>query len=367
MKQHNLRRAQGFSLTELMVALTIGLVIMAAVSTVFVNTSKAYNTQERLARTQDNGRFAMYYLIRDLRMGGHNGCVRNFDPSTNFTSHLKETTGFFFGTAYFTTPIEAIEDVTASASPAWYPSTDTTAVPDNTTYKAWRATVGKEDPTKAKPDMLAVRMIDTATTAKVTDNPMASPSADPSVDKPALFKKNDIVFLSDCVRADLFQISADPTSPALPHDTSGNSPGNATTELGKQYDASARVYRYATRRYYIGLNANNVPSLFRDENNLGPVELVEGIESLQVLFGVTNAPPDGPPARYLKANAMTAIDWANIVSVKIGILARTANTRDTNVDQNTYDVNGTTLGPFNDANSRRVFVATVSLKNRILP
>jgi type IV pilus assembly protein PilW len=364
MKQHNLRRAQGFSLTELMVALTIGLVIMAAVSTVFVNTSKAYSTQDRLARTQDNGRFAMYYLIRDLRMSGYNGCIRNFDPKTNFKSHLNTKTGFFFGENYFTMPLEAIEDVSASPTPAWYPSNEV-AIP----AKAWRTAVGNEDATKAKPDMLTVRMVDTANMAKITDNPMANATDSPSVDNPALFKKDDIVFLSDCVRADLFQISADPTTAALPHTTGGTSPGNATTELGKQYDTAARVFKYATRRYFIGLNANGIPSLFRDDNNGTPIELVEGIESLQVLFGVTDQPPDGAPAIYLNATAMNAnpSNWLNVVSVKIGILARTPNTRDTNVDQNTYEVNGTTLGPFNDANSRRVFVATISLKNRVLP
>jgi type IV pilus assembly protein PilW len=136
--------------------------------------------------------------------------------------------------------------------------------------------------------------------------------------------------------------------------------------LSKQYDTAARVYRFATRRYFIRYNANGNPSLYRDDNGAGTTELVEGIESLQILFGVTNSPPSGPPNQYYKANDVN-LNWANVVSVRIGILARTPNQQDADVDTRTYDVNGTVLGPFNDRNSRRVFMTTVSLRNRVLP
>jgi type IV pilus assembly protein PilW len=343
---------RGLGLIELMVALTIGLLILAGVSTVFVNAGKSYTTQERLARTQDNGRFAMYYLVRDLRMAGFTGCLRDLD--TNFSNDLNTTTGFFLGSTNFAVPLEGIDNVSIT-SPKWYPSNDT-GLPAN----VWKDTL-------AKPDLLAIRAVDTSAVAKVTDSPMSDTSANVAVDSTASFQKGDVVVLSDCIRADTFQISDTPASSKLPHGTGGTaSPGNSTAQLSKLYDTAARVYKFSTRRYYIGLNANNVPSLYRDDNAVNAVELVEGIESLQVLYGVTDTPPNGPPSAYHKADAMAAADWPKVVSVKIGILARTPNSKTTDIDTNTYNVNGTTLGPFNDRNSRRMFITTVSLKNRTL-
>ncbi len=348
------QRQRGFSITELMVAMTIGLVILAAVSTVFVNAGKAYNQQDRVARVQDNGRFAMYYLIRDLRMAGYNGCLR--DLSNSLSNNLNTTTGFSFGTVNFQTSVEGIDDVSSGSTPTWSPSGDST-LPTN----VWKDAV-------AKPDLLAIRMLDTSAMASITDSPMANPSANPTVDHPEFFKKGDVVFLADCLRADVFQISDNPTSSTLPHAIGGSlTPGNATAELSKQYNQAAKVFKFSARRYYIATNANGVPSLYRDDNGINAVELVEGIESLQVLYGVTNSPPSGPPAMYYKASAITAAYWPSVVSIKIGILARTPNAKETDTDAKTYDLNGTTIGPFNDRNSRRVFSATISLKDRVLP
>jgi type IV pilus assembly protein PilW len=358
------RHQEGFSLTELMVAMVIGLIILAAVATMFVNSGKTYNNQDRLARVQENGRFAMYYLLRDLRMTSYSGCQK--DLTDRLRNNLSTNAGFFFSSTSLVTPVEGIDNV--ASSPTWSPSGDTTSLPAN----LWK----DSSASTAQPDMLAIRMVDTSTMASVTDNPISSLPANPTINSTTTFKKSDIVLIADCMRADLFQISDTPiqvsvTPPLsqLPHGSScaaGVTPCNSNPEFSKQYDKAAKVFTFSTRRYFIAKNPNGTPSLYRDDNGLNSLELVEGIESLQILYGVAT-PPNKEPSIYRKASALTTADWANVVSVKIGILARTTNTKDTDIDNNTYDVNGTTLGPFNDRNSRRVFVATVSLKNLILP
>src|SRR5207247_7593952 len=72
-------RENGFSLVELMVAMTITIIVMAGVIAIFVNSKKAYTNQDRIARVQENGRFAMYYLMRDIRMAGYTGCRNLID------------------------------------------------------------------------------------------------------------------------------------------------------------------------------------------------------------------------------------------------------------------------------------------------
>ena len=351
------RHQEGFSLTELMVAMAIGLIILAAVATMFVNSGKTYNNQDRLARVQENGRFAMYYLLRDLRMTSYAGCQK--DLADRLSNDLSTNTGFFFGSTSLVTPVEGIDNVTSS--PTWSPSGDTTSLPAN----LWKDSTAST----AQPDMLAIRMVDTSAMASVMDNPISSLPANPTVDNATNFKKGDIVLIADCMRADLFQISDTPTSSQLPHSNScaaGVTPCNSNAEFSKQYDKAAKVFKFSTRRYFIGKNPNGTPSLYKDDNGLNSLELVEGIESVQILYGIAN-PPNKEPSIYRKASALSSADWTNVVSIKIGILARTPNTKDTDIDNNTYDVNGTILGPFSDRNSRRVFVATVLLKNMVLP
>lgn len=345
MKTHaySWRNQSGFSLTELMVAVTIGLIILAAVAGLFVNTNKASNNQNRLARVQENGRFAMYYLLRDLRMTGYMGCQS--DVTDHLTNDLATTTGFYFGTANLATPIEGIDDVTSGTTPAWAPSGSTTLP-----ASVWTGTAAAI----AKPDLIAIRRVDTASMQQITTQ-MASLTDKLTLNSTTNFQNNEVVLVADCTKADLVQVNVTNSTQLAP-----------ATALSKQYDTATTVLPYSTRTYYIRANKNGVPSLYRDDNGAGAVELVEGIESLKILYGVAT-PPNIQPSYYRKASAMSANDWKNVVSIKLGILARTPNSKDTDIDNNTYDVNGTVLGPFNDRNSRRVFTATALLKDRALP
>ncbi len=335
------RRTQtGFSLTELMVAVTIGLIILAAVAGIFVNSNKASNNQSRLARVQENGRFAMYYLLRDLRMTGYMGCQR--DVTDYLSNDLATNTGFYFGTSNLAIPIEGIDDVTSSTTPAWSPSGSTTMP-----ASLWTGTSAAT----AKPDLIAIRRVDTSSTQAITAA-MTSLSGNLTIGSTSNFQNNAVVLVADCLKMDLVQVTIADSTHLTP-----------AVQLSKQYDTAATIYPYSTRTYYIRLNKNNVPTLYRDDNGGSTVELVEGIESMKILYGVAT-PPNVQPSYYRKASAMAATDWANVVSVKIGILARTQNAQDTDIDNNTYNVNGTLIGPFSDRNSRRVFTATVLLKNR---
>ena len=53
------RAARGFSLLELMTSITIGLLIMAGLASVFVNSSTANKEMKNNAEQIENGRFAI--------------------------------------------------------------------------------------------------------------------------------------------------------------------------------------------------------------------------------------------------------------------------------------------------------------------
>ncbi|RKZ48385.1 MAG: hypothetical protein DRQ58_04580 [Gammaproteobacteria bacterium] len=63
----------GLSLIELMVAITIGLILLGGVFTIFMSNKQSYRVQENMGRVQENGRFAVDLMARTLRMTGWQG------------------------------------------------------------------------------------------------------------------------------------------------------------------------------------------------------------------------------------------------------------------------------------------------------
>lgn len=73
MRSHQTRRSDGFTLVELMVAVTIGLLLTVAVAQLFVGSRQSYATTDDVARMQENMRFAHDVLSRTIRMAGYMG------------------------------------------------------------------------------------------------------------------------------------------------------------------------------------------------------------------------------------------------------------------------------------------------------
>ena len=61
----------GFTLIELMIAMLIGVFLMTGVIQIFISAKQAYRLQENLSRLQENGRFAMDMITKDIRMAGY--------------------------------------------------------------------------------------------------------------------------------------------------------------------------------------------------------------------------------------------------------------------------------------------------------
>ena len=73
-KQHVLFRFsnQGFTMVELLVAMVVSLLALAAIYSTFLAQHRSYQVQEEAAEMQQNIRTAMYYMQREIRMAGSN-------------------------------------------------------------------------------------------------------------------------------------------------------------------------------------------------------------------------------------------------------------------------------------------------------
>jgi len=84
------RWSHGFSLVELMVAITLGLLLTAGMVQLFSSSKITFQTNDGLARVQENGRFALELLKRELRTAGTHGfCAGRIE----ITNHLNPGCG----------------------------------------------------------------------------------------------------------------------------------------------------------------------------------------------------------------------------------------------------------------------------------
>ena len=69
-------RARGFSLVELMVAITLALIVTAGVISVFVGSRSAFNATSGTAALTDGGRFALNFISDSVRGAGNMSCMK---------------------------------------------------------------------------------------------------------------------------------------------------------------------------------------------------------------------------------------------------------------------------------------------------
>jgi len=71
-----MRQDAGFSLIEVLLALSLGLLLVLAGGRVFIGALQSWQAQEAAAHLQEEARFVLQRMARDIRMAGAYGCVR---------------------------------------------------------------------------------------------------------------------------------------------------------------------------------------------------------------------------------------------------------------------------------------------------
>jgi type IV pilus assembly protein PilW len=344
-----MKRQSGITVVEILVGLALSLIILAGVMHIFINNKQTYRVQEAFARLQENGRFAMNFITKDLRMAGYVGCggkVANpenradyyppsTDPDIDHGDGIEDQVGNFFasGLEGFQTgdlPLALSDALTLSASDV-VPGTDIVRIKR-------AASTG----VRLKGNMTSVNaniQLDAATAAGV-------------------FQEFDYLFISDCEAADIFvanNVSSGATTTTIAHPESTNI-GNF---LSKPYQQDAEVYKFLSTTYYVGYNVAGEPALFRqtmgNAASMNVEEIVEGVENMQLLYG-EDTDDDGTPNRYVDSATVTLNgDWNNIVSVRIELYMRSV---EDNVAAKENPFHG-------DRKLRRTFTTSIAIRNSV--
>ena len=166
--------------------------------------------------------------------------------------------------------------------------------------------------------------------------------------------------VTTCDSAAIFQITNDPSSGTIEHAAGVGSPGNSSANLGDNF-GGGWLNTYSANTFYIRQGASG-PSLYQKVLDNASQELIEGVERMEILYGVdTNQ--DFSVDDYRTANAVG--NWANVISVRISLLMVSLENNLVVDGPQDYYFNGATITPAaNDRRLRRVFTQTIVLRNR---
>ena len=299
-----LRRQQGMTLVEVMVSITVGLILLSGVISIFSSNKLAYRLQESTNVLDENARYALNQIQYHLRMGDHWGGIEADTVTNEATlaalaiatsvctqSVAVSAVGFFALEGAATTPLSCIP------AADYQPNTD----------------------------VLIVRY--------------AGPDRTDSADLVA-----DNIYLRTRVDAEgmLFKGSSLASLPSTLYET----PEPA-------YQAN---YAYTTVIYFIRKCASQdlgtvgvcdaaddaIPTLARlvlNGTSLVQEDVVSGVEQMQATFGkLTDAAL--PKTQYFAASALAAKDWPSIVNVQVSLIIRGTEYDVTHVDNRSFKLYG---------------------------
>lgn len=303
-------RSRGFTLIELMIAMVLGLIVVAGVSSIFLANQQTYRSNEALSEVQDGARTSFEMLARDVRAAGLAGC--------NTTSGR----GVFAAAGY---------------AANWYTDWGTTKVLlgyDNaTTDPAITGLTGNGAPV-AGTSSVHILSTDAISAVVDTDSGSLITTNEASGD----LQNGDVIMVCDDEQSTLLTISA----------LSGKS---VTVEAhAHTFARSSPIAKLTAHVWYIGTNPLGGKSLYRlAMTNTGgvigatPQEIVRNATDLQIRYlqpAVGNS--------FIAVSSVT--DWAAVLSAQMTLTL-----------QSTFQRAGTDSKPLT-----RQFTSTATVRNRVL-
>lgn len=327
----------GFSLIELMIALTVSLFLIGGVSTIFISNKQTYRLQDQLGRLQENARYAMHVLTRDLRAAGYTGCASLGEITPNV---IADDVG-----SYAVLLDEASVITGHEYSGAW-----SSALPQTLTGILTGSNAVTVRHTNACGAFLTGNMASTNANIQL------------SAGNTCGFQADEVLVISDCDGADVFKANNVSNGGAKQTITHPNST-NSDNRLSRIYGPDSQVMRFVTNTYYLRNGASGEPALWLLDNlqatgTNNPQEIVEGVEDMQILYGEDT---DADSVANIYRSPANVGTWANVVSARLFLLMRT--TSEVATKPQAYSFMGVTTTPA-DKYLRRELTTTVMIRNR---
>ncbi|WP_332671272.1 PilW family protein [Aromatoleum sp.] len=300
---HFAAHQRGVSLVELMISMTLGLLVIGAMTTIFLNNSQSRRELDKSAQQLENGRYAIQMLRDEISLAG-----------------------------YF----DALSSPPAGGA--------VTASPCSTDLAEWSASLdvvveGMNDGKfpcigSAKPDTGTV-FVQRAATAETPAPGLAA---------------NVAYFQVSLCGEDYAGTPAPPPSPVAQFRLATPATGAFSLRQIDCAAAIAPIRRYIRRIFFIDSNnvaGDGIPTLKRadfgaNQTLSAPVALVEGIEHLHFEYALdTNG--DATPDEFREPDEFAtapAVKWSDVVGVRVWLIARAIESSPGYVDEKTYQLGG---------------------------
>jgi len=288
------------SLIEVLVAIAIGLIGILIMSQAYLTSDQFNKATLGAGGAQTNGNVALFTLEREVRMSGYGinhavplGCGNiNWYYNGNYSTNMGGTlTNILLAPVYVTSAPNTPDQITVM-----YGTGNVRTIPTVLTAPS--------------------------TTDELTIDGMGGFFADPSFDRLLLVNKAGTV----CT---MMQVSAlVPAASKLQHQSTAsalyNPPGGGTFPLYATNDYVFDLGTPVVRTYSIANDTLRVTDPFDVAAGGAPVDLVDGIVDMRALYGKdTNG--DGAVDVYNATPPVTAADWRQVISLRIGVVARIGN------------------------------------------
>lgn len=301
MTPHSVHAQKGLTLVELMVAMVVGLLLLLAVSNIFLANRQAYRVNENLAQMQETTRTAFELMAREIREAGGNPCG---------TPRVANVLNGASGSVWLDWERGGVEGFDGGEP-----------MPGLTTGTATAERV-------AGTDAIVLRSASLNEGVIITDH--QPPAAQFKVNTTGHgFVPGDIVMACDYRQAAILQITnASPSNSTIVHNTGNGTPGNCSKGLGFPTDCGSVVgneysfegngflNRLTASAWFIGNNDRGGRSLFRIVNGGAAQEIAEGVTDMQLTYLTRTG--TSPDSDYVEAADIES--WENgAPSLVIGV------------------------------------------------
>lgn len=361
------QRTRGLTLIEVLVALALGLVLIAGATNLFIGSSQTFRVNESLSRMQEEARFALNRMQADVRGAGYRSC------SPDVTNRVDSGAGTLLTAALTGLPVLGWDYNSTGPGDSFSINAIETG-PAN----QWGTNNGFGLPAPIAgnvvdgTDVLVVNRVVRLDSRFTGTNDAGSPAGRP-VAPSHTAAQGAVILVSDgnCNNASI----ARRTNSAAGSIAFGAA-GNVGPGIGFQTTPQSEIFQFQSRAYFIGADADGVPGLYKrrldgEDGTDAAQELVRGVESMQVLYGIADSADSVVAAEYLSADDVD--DWDDVVSVRIAMLMRSGNEVGADTNARIYNLLGTRINPtggdISDPDGDRFLrvqaTQTVGMRNRL--
>jgi type IV pilus assembly protein PilW len=330
---HSKQKQSGISVVEIMISVAISLILLAGVMQIFLTNKQTYRVQEAFSRLQENGRYAIQFLSQDIRMAGFFGCASGVDNPKNIVNLDGDAVA------------DDIAEFTGNGLTGLQASDLPLTLNSSTTLTS----------VYGSSDILQIKR--SSNSGIHVDGPMTALSTPIKLDPATatgVFQVNDILFVTDCEKADIFAVTSVTPLGGFINIAHANT-NNIGNFLQKIYQDDAEVMKMVINTYYVDTNSAGVPALFRasmgNNASIATEELVEGVENMQLLYGI-DTDDDSVVNKYVTSAGVA--DFSDVVNVRITLTIRTIE-----------DNIARELTPEGDKRLRRNFTTSIAIRNRV--